>query len=97
MRRPKPRRSRFPHTHLTAEKNQMTSSAESLPVAVLMQRLAAPNRWEDWQFKLLEVMPATMRQMLLGSRWLKTTANSRAGCTVVLACSCLLMNVRVIF
>ena len=36
----------------------MTSSPEILPVAVLMQRLAAPNRWEDWQFKLLEVMPA---------------------------------------
>ena len=37
----------------------MPSSAEILPVAVLIQRLAAPNRWEDWQFKLLEVVPAT--------------------------------------
>ena len=36
----------------------MTSSAEILPVAVLIQRLAAPNRWEDWQFKLLDVVPA---------------------------------------
>ena len=37
----------------------MASSAEILPVAVLIQRSAAPNRWEDWQFKLLEVVPAT--------------------------------------
>ena len=36
----------------------MPSSAEILPVAVLIQRSAAPNRWEDWQFKLLEVVPA---------------------------------------
>ena len=37
----------------------MPSSAETLPVAVLIQRSAAPNRWEDWQFKLLDVVPAT--------------------------------------
>ncbi|MGB4114960.1 MAG: DUF3305 domain-containing protein [Polaromonas sp.] len=37
----------------------MTSSVEILPVAVLIQRTAAPNRWEDWQFKLLDVVPAT--------------------------------------
>ena len=58
----------------------MTSSAEILPVAVLMQRLAAPNRWEDWQFKLLEVVPATNASDVVGlalieddgkqSRWL---------------------------
>ena len=44
--------------HLTTSKHLMTSSAEILPVAVLLQRTAAPNRWEDWQFKLLEVVPA---------------------------------------
>jgi Protein of unknown function (DUF3305) len=58
----------------------MTSSAEILPVAVLIQRLAAPNRWEDWQFKLLEVVPATNASDAVGrtlveddgkqSRWL---------------------------
>ena len=36
----------------------MPSSAEILPVSVLIHRSAAPNRWEDWQFKLLEVVPA---------------------------------------
>ncbi|MEN9539491.1 MAG: hypothetical protein RLZZ126_1726 [Pseudomonadota bacterium] len=35
----------------------MVASAEILPVAVLMQRTAAPNRWEDWQFRLLDVVP----------------------------------------
>ena len=58
----------------------MTSSAEILPVAVLMQRFAAPNRWEDWQFKLLDVVPATNAADAIGrtlveddgkqSRWL---------------------------
>ena len=58
----------------------MTTSAETLPVAVLIQRLAAPNRWEDWQFKLLEVVPATNANDAVGktmldddgrqSRWL---------------------------
>ena len=58
----------------------MTSSSEILPVAVLMQRLAAPNRWEDWQFKLLEVVPAIDASDVVGlalveddgkqSRWL---------------------------
>ena len=66
--------------HLTACKNPMTSSAEILPVAVLMERLAAPNRWEDWQFKLLEVVPAINASDAVGykmveddgkqSRWL---------------------------
>ena len=37
----------------------MAASAEVLPVSVLLQRTAAPNRWEDWQFKLLDVVPAT--------------------------------------
>ena len=60
----------------------MPSSAEILPVAVLIQRLAAPNRWEDWQFKLLEVVPATNASDAVGhtvveddgkqSRWLHT-------------------------
>ena len=36
----------------------MPSSVEILPVAVLMERSASPNRWEDWKFKLLEVVPA---------------------------------------
>lgn len=58
----------------------MTSSAETLPVAALIQRTAAPNRWEDWQFKLLDVVPATnacdaLEQTMLEddgkhSRWL---------------------------
>ena len=58
----------------------MAASAEILPVAVLLQRTAAPNRWEDWHFKLLDVMPApdaadAVGQTLLAddgkhSRWL---------------------------
>ena len=58
----------------------MPSSAEILPVAVLIQRSAAPNRWEDWQFRLLEVVPATNASDAVGhtvveddgkqSRWL---------------------------
>ncbi len=26
-------------------------------VAVVVERIAAPNRWEDWQFRVLEVIP----------------------------------------
>lgn len=33
------------------------SSAPSIPVAVLMERIAAPNAWEDWQFRVLDVVP----------------------------------------
>lgn len=28
-----------------------------IQVAVLMERVAAPNRWEDWAFSVLEVIP----------------------------------------
>ena len=58
----------------------MTSSVEILPVAALLQRTAAPNRWEDWQFKLLDVVPAINASDAVGfkmveddgkqSRWL---------------------------
>lgn len=58
----------------------MAASAEILPVAVLLQRTAAPNRWEDWQFKLLDVVPAQSAADVAGrtlleddgkqSRWL---------------------------
>lgn len=26
-------------------------------VAVVMERIASPNRWEDWQFRVVEVLP----------------------------------------
>jgi len=29
----------------------------SLRVAVVMEREAAPNRWEDWRFRIIEVVP----------------------------------------
>jgi Protein of unknown function (DUF3305) len=29
----------------------------SIQVAVLMERIAAPNRWEDWQFRVDDVVP----------------------------------------
>jgi hypothetical protein len=29
----------------------------SLQVAVVIERVAQPNRWEDWQFRLVEVVP----------------------------------------
>jgi Protein of unknown function (DUF3305) len=28
----------------------------SVRVAVVMERIAAPNRWEDWQFRVVEVL-----------------------------------------
>lgn len=33
------------------------TSRHKLEVAVVMQRIAAPNRWEDWQFRVAEVVP----------------------------------------
>jgi hypothetical protein len=33
------------------------SSRPGIQVAVLMERVAAPNRWEDWRFSLSEVVP----------------------------------------
>jgi Protein of unknown function (DUF3305) len=29
----------------------------ALQVAVVMERVAQPNRWQDWQFRLVEVVP----------------------------------------
>jgi hypothetical protein len=29
----------------------------ALPVAVVMERVASPNRWEDWKFRVAEVVP----------------------------------------
>ncbi len=29
----------------------------SIPIAVVMERIAAPNAWEDWQFRVVEVVP----------------------------------------
>jgi hypothetical protein len=29
----------------------------ALPVAVVMERVASPNRWEDWTFRVAEVVP----------------------------------------
>ena len=34
------------------------ASSPSIPVAVLMERTAAPNAWEDWGFRVLDVVPA---------------------------------------
>ena len=28
-----------------------------IPIAVVMERIAAPNAWEDWQFRVVEVVP----------------------------------------
>jgi Protein of unknown function (DUF3305) len=28
-----------------------------IPIAVVMERVAAPNAWEDWQFRVAEVVP----------------------------------------
>ncbi|HPP82137.1 MAG TPA: DUF3305 domain-containing protein [Rubrivivax sp.] len=33
------------------------SSRPGIQVAVLMERVAAPNRWEDWHFDVLDVVP----------------------------------------
>ena len=38
----------------------MTGASDPKPtlrVAVVMEREAAPNRWEDWRFRLLDVVP----------------------------------------
>ena len=34
-----------------------TALRPSIGVAVVMEREARPNRWEDWRFKLIEVVP----------------------------------------
>ena len=34
----------------------MTAERPSLPVAVVMEREAQPNRWEDWRFRIVEVL-----------------------------------------
>ena len=33
------------------------TSRQLLQVAVVMERIAAPNRWEDWQFRAVDVVP----------------------------------------
>ncbi|HMM84235.1 MAG: DUF3305 domain-containing protein [Gammaproteobacteria bacterium] len=33
------------------------TSRQSLQVAVVMERIAAPNHWEDWQFRVVDVVP----------------------------------------
>jgi hypothetical protein len=33
------------------------SSRPGIRVAVVMERVAQPNRWEDWQFQVVEVVP----------------------------------------
>ena len=33
------------------------SSRPHVDVAVVVERVAAPNRWEDWQFRIVEVTP----------------------------------------
>lgn len=33
------------------------TSQHKLQVAVVMERIAAPNRWEAWQFRLVDVVP----------------------------------------
>ncbi len=35
----------------------MDNPRPSVTVAVVMEREAQPNQWEDWRFKLLEVVP----------------------------------------
>ena len=32
-------------------------AAPSVRVAVVMERETAPNRWEDWRFRIAEVVP----------------------------------------
>lgn len=34
-----------------------TITRPGVQVAVVMEREAAPNRWEDWRFKLIDVVP----------------------------------------
>jgi hypothetical protein len=34
-----------------------STSHPSIAVAVIMARSAAPNRWEDWRFRVLDVVP----------------------------------------
>ena len=35
----------------------MAATRPSVQVAVVMEREARPNRWEDWRFKVVEVVP----------------------------------------
>ena len=42
---------------MSASASKPPPSLAPLPVAVVMERVAAPNAWERWQFRLLEVVP----------------------------------------
>ena len=35
----------------------MKEPTHAIQVAVVLERLAKPNRWEDWKFRLVEVVP----------------------------------------
>ncbi len=35
----------------------MTDERPSVDVAVVVERISAPNRWEDWGFRIVEVVP----------------------------------------
>jgi Protein of unknown function (DUF3305) len=43
------------------------AAADTIAVAVVIERVAAPNRWEDWQFRLLEVRPDSLGDALGGA------------------------------
>ena len=46
-----------PPSDMSASASKPPPSLAPLPVAVVMERVAAPNAWERWQFRLLEVVP----------------------------------------
>ena len=59
------------------------SSPPLLQVAVVMERIAAPNAWEDWHFRVIEVVPdegvfgSAPRQLL--ELWGKLVAGTAFG------------------
>ena len=49
----------------------MTTDSK-IGVAVLMDRIAAPNRWEDWGFRLVEVIPDALGESVSTPRLVET-------------------------
>lgn len=49
----------------------MTTDSK-IGVAVLMDRIAAPNRWEDWGFRLVDVIPDAVGEASLAPRLVET-------------------------
>ena len=40
-------------------------SRPAVRVAVVMERETAPNRWEDWRFRIAEVVPVSYTHLTL--------------------------------